>query len=233
MPRPLEALKSVALFALLATPALVFADAPNQSAMPPLAATPSEANNVRIVSIQEVVLDTSYATDFRSEHPQVTAGWLTVITVSDPNKSVLAPRALAEPLLVASGTSNANGAVWTESVEWFNHGFVSGHRVCFIPSPVNEKGALTHVLAGVRVWFGTPRLPESVDGAALEQERALADGANIPPTVVGKVSAALHLTNRDALIKSARQLIARFAPDEVQADGTAAAPVEPAAPAVK
>lgn len=231
MARSLDALKLVAAGAFVAMCTLTTAGASAQSAMPvvpALPATPSATVGVKIISIQGVVLGSSYATDFRSEHPQVIAGWLMVI---EADKAVLAPRSLAEPLVLASGTRSADGKVWTESVEWFNHGFASGHRVCFIPSPLNEQGVLTNELKGVRVWFGTPRLPESVDAAALEQERALADGASVAPTVVATASPTIHLADRDALISSARELIARFAPDEVQPD--AAAPVAPAVPALR
>lgn len=228
MAQHFDALKLAAAGALVAMCTFTTAGASAQSALPVLPAqpaTPSATVGVKIISIQGVVLDSSYATDFRSEHPQVIAGWLMVI---EADKAVLAPRSLAEPLLLASGTSGAGGKGWTESVEWFNHGFASGHRVCFIPSPVNEQGVLTNELKGVRVWFGTPRLPELTDAATLEQERALADGLSVPSTNMVKAAPTVRLANRDALIRLARELIAQFAADEVQADGAA-----PVAPAVK
>ena len=97
-------------------------------ALPALPATPSIDTVPMIVSLQPVTIKESYATDFRSEHQQVSSGWLMVIR---GDSRILAPRALAEPLLLASGTG-ADGSVWIESVEWFNHGFISGYRVCFI-----------------------------------------------------------------------------------------------------
>ncbi|MSR69930.1 MAG: hypothetical protein EXS17_06245 [Phycisphaerales bacterium] len=230
MAQTLASFKLVAACALLSTCAIALAGAPTQSALPVLPATPSAANSVKIVSIQGVVLGESYATDFRSEHPQVIAGWLLVIQA---DKAILAPRALAEPLVLASGAPDATGSSWIESVEWFNHGFASGHRVCFIPSPVNDKGLITHDVSGLRVWFGTPRLPESVDAATLEQERVLAEAANIQSTPLPKAAATVRLANREALMVAARALIARFAADEVQSDGVATAPVDPPAPAVK
>ena len=222
----------IALFAslTLAMPAGMTAAAqqvamPVISVMPALPVTPSTAAGVKVISMQGVVLAESYATDFRSEHPQVSGGWIIVI---EADKAVLAPRALAEPLVLASG------AKWIDSVEWFNHGFASGHRVCFVPSPVGEKGALARDTEGMRIWFGTPRLPESVDAAVLEQERALADAAKIQPTPPVTTAATVQLANRDALIASARELIAQYAPDEVQSESaTPAAPVAPVAPVAK
>ncbi len=174
---------------------------------PPLPVLPSAAHPIKVCSVQPVILDHSYPTDFRSEHSQVTGGWLLVI---EADKDILTPRALAEPLLLA------NGPHWVESVEWFNHGYTTGRRVCFVPAPVNEQGKLARDVDGLRLWFGSPRLPESVDAAALEQERALADAASIASTPVKRVDASARLADREALVAAARALVAREAPDEVQ-----------------
>lgn len=214
---------NLAVAAALSLASFAASSTAQQSVLPALPATPSAGLAVKIVSMQPVILRDAYPTDFRSERPQVSAGWLVVIRA---DSSVLAPRALAEPLLLASGPT------WIESVEWFNHGMVSGHRVCFVPSPVNEQGLLSHDLTGLRIWFGTPHLPESVDAAMLAQERALADAARMQPTAVGQVAVTANLANREALIAAARLLIARFAPDEVQTDGVAV-PVAPLVPAAR
>ena len=146
--------------------------------------------------------------------------------------AVLAPRAVAEPLLIASGED------WVESVEWFNHGSASGHRVCFIPSPVQEQGSPARTLNGLRVWFGTPQLPESVDGAVLKSEAVLANRIGIEAIPVEQVQAAIasssrvvRIDNRDALVEMARTMIARWSPDEVTGIAVPTAPATPPTPA--
>lgn len=194
-------------------------------ALPALPATPSIDTVPMIVSLQPVTIKESYATDFRSEHQQVSSGWLMVIR---GDSRILAPRALAEPLLLASGTA-ADGSVWIESVEWFNHGFISGYRVCFIPSTAQEKSRADRTAQGLRVWFGSPKLPESVDAKALQSELKEADRAGIVAGIAVKVegSAPKVLANRDELITTANALIARWAPDESQ-DGASTVPAAPA-----
>ena len=194
-------------------------------ALPALPATPSIDTVPMIVSLQPVTIKESYATDFRSEHQQVSSGWLMVIR---GDSRILAPRALAEPLLLASGTG-ADGSVWIESVEWFNHGFISGYRVCFIPSTAQEKSGADRTTQGLRVWFGSPKLPESVDAKALQSELKEADRAGIVAGIAVKVegSAPKVLANRDELITTANALIARWAPDESQ-DGASTVPAVPA-----
>ena len=194
-------------------------------ALPALPATPSIDTVPMIVSLQPVTIKESYATDFRSEHQQVSSGWLMVIR---GDSRILAPRALAEPLLLASGTG-ADGSVWIESVEWFNHGFISGYRVCFIPSTAQEKSGADRTTQGLRVWFGSPKLPESVDAKALQSELVLADRVGIVAASAVKieVSASKTLANREEIVTAANALIARWAPDESQ-DGALTVPAAPA-----
>lgn len=195
------------------------------SALPALPVTPSINTVPTIISLQPVTIKESYATDFRSEHSQVSSGWLMVIR---GGAAVLAPRALAEPLLLASGTT-ASGSVWTESIEWFNHGFVSGYRVCFIPCTVPQQSGADRTAQGLRVWFGSPKLPESVDAKTLQSELEQADRVGIVAANAVKVegSASKALANRDELVTAANALIARWAPDESQA-GESTVPAVPA-----
>ncbi|MDA1262701.1 MAG: hypothetical protein O3B75_07360 [Planctomycetota bacterium] len=220
---------------IAATSTIAFAQAANPvqnpaqnnpgPALPALPVTPSINTVPTIISLQPVTIKDSYATDFRSEHPQVSSGWLMVIR---GDSSILAPRALAEPLLLASGIS-AEGVVWIESVEWFNHGFISGYRVCFIPSTAEPQSGADRTTQGLRVWFGSPKLPESVDANTLQSELKEADRAGIVAASAVKVEGAAPkvLANRDELITAANALIARWAPDESQAEG-ASVPVAPA-----
>jgi hypothetical protein len=216
---------SAIAFAQVANPAQNPAQNNPGPALPALPATPSIDIVPMIVSLQPVTIKESYATDFRSEHQQVSSGWLMVIR---GDSRILAPRALAEPLLLASGTG-ADGSVWIESVEWFNHGFISGYRVCFIPSTAQEKSGADRTTQGLRVWFGSPKLPESVDAKALQSELKEADRAGIVAGIAVKVegSAPKVLANRDELVTTANALIARWAPDEIQ-DGTSTVPAVPA-----
>lgn len=211
---------------LLVATALSFAQGGAQAvaspgpALPALPVTPSINTVPTIISLQPITIKEPYATDFRSEHPQVSSGWLMVIR---GDAAVLAPRALAEPLLLASGSD------WIESVEWFNHGFATGYRVCFIPSTGEQHGGAPRTMEGLRVWFGSPQLPEIVDAKTLQSERALADRVGIVAASGVKIenSAAKTLANRDELVSAAKALIARWAPDESQAEA-ASVPVAPA-----
>lgn len=177
------------------------------SKLPELPPTPSVATVPTIVSVQRVALVTPYETDFRKERPQVTSGWLMVIK---GRADVMAPRALAQPLLLAGGTN------WTESVEWFNHGHESGHRVCFIPH-TSEASKKPDALASLRVWFGSAALPEATDATMLAAERTKADEAKIvaKPLPVAPSKPA-EFADREALVAAAQSLIARWSPDEVE-----------------
>ncbi len=200
--------------------------------LPALPVTPSIESVPTIVAIQAVTLEEAYQSDFRSERPLVRGGWLVTIR---GDKSILAPRALAEPLVLAGG------ADWTESVEWFNHGGLSGHRVCFIPAPVNAQGELARTTDGLRVWFGSARLPESVDAAVLQQERAAADNVGISAAHQSQLDAAskgsarqiVRIQDRDALIALAHSLISKWSPDESQEAAAALAPSAPPASDLK
>lgn len=214
---------SVATTALAASQVSPAREIQGESGIPALPQTPSPTTVPTIVMLRPVVLAKSYPTDFRADHASVTGGWLMVIKA---DSSILAPRSVAEPLLLAGGKN------WNESVEWFNHGYASGHRVCFIPSPVNDKGELAHSTESLQVWFGTPKLPESVTADELTAQRALADRAGITPVPAAQVAAATaagalgptQLDGRDALVAAAAELVAIWAPDESQV----AAPVAPA-----
>jgi len=193
--------------------------------LPELPKTPSASSTGQPVSVQWVQLAKPYPSDFRAERPLVRAGWLMVVRA---DSALLTPRSLAEPLLLAAGDG------WTASVEWMQHGHTSGHRVCFIPwvddsqpsgSP-ELRGSSESIkeranLRGLRIWFGTPELPERVDAAMLARERVLAQTSGLQPTPADRMPAAsadLTLADRDALVGRMRQLAAQWCPAEVEAE---------------
>ncbi|MSR28751.1 MAG: hypothetical protein EXS03_04140 [Phycisphaerales bacterium] len=197
-----------------------FADAADDtsvSALPALPPTPSRATVPTVVLLQRVELNTPYETDFRVERSKVTSGWLMVIT---GRADILAPRALAQPLLLAGGDG------WTESVEWFNHGESSLHRVCFIPQ-TTEASKAPLAAAHLRVWFGSPMLPEQVDAKTLVQESEKADAAGIVAANPAQAARPLaEFADRTALIEAVNALVKQYSPKETQAagDDPAAAP---------
>jgi len=190
---------------------------------PELPKTPSARTTVQPVLMQWVQLTQPYPTDFRAERPLVRAGWLVVIRA---DSALLSPRSLAEPLLLAS----ADG--WTASVEWMQHGATSGHRVCFVPwvdqpqPPVGADGRAPSdeskqraSLRGLRMWFGSPELPERVDAALLARERALADASGLQPLPNDRIPAAIAditLADRGALVARMRELATTWCPAEVE-----------------
>ena len=190
---------------------------------PELPKTPSARAAAQPVLMQWVQLTQPYPTDFRAERPLVRAGWLVVIRA---DSALLTPRSLAEPLLLAS----ADG--WTASVEWMQHGATSGHSVCFVPwvdqpqPPVGSDGRAPTdeskqraSLRGLRMWFGTPELPERVDAALLARERALADASGLQPLPKDRIptaSADITLADRSALVARMRELATIWCPAEVE-----------------
>lgn len=191
--------------------------------LPELPTTPSVRSAAQPVFVQWVELEQPYQSDFRAERPSVRAGWLVVVRAES---ALLTPRSLAEPLLLAAGDG------WTASVEWMQHGHTSGHRVCFIPFVEDAKRAgspsgsikARASLRGLRIWFGTPELPERVDAAMLTRELALAQANGLEPTRADQMpasSADLALADRGALVARMRQLAAKWCPAEVDIEASA------------
>jgi hypothetical protein len=187
------------------------------SALPTLPATPSQATRPVVIHVQEVTLEQEYETDFRKERSLVASGWLIVLR---GRGDVLAPRALAQPLLLADGEG------WIESVEWFNHGVPSGVRVAFIPR-TSDAAKAKQALAAARVWFGTPGLPEQVDARRLTEESARANSVGLARQRLATTAPALALKDREALLAAANALVKRHAESEASPE---VAPAVPAAP---
>jgi hypothetical protein len=184
---------SLRSFALVALPALCAAAA--SAAVPPVPATPAGVEDV--VYAAPFVLEEGYVSDWRLERPVVTRGHLVVLRV-EPD--LVYPRQTAEPVLYAG----------EQTVERLNVGYPSGYVVAIVPGTAD--------LAGAPIWFGTPRLPESVDAATVRAERSRAESAGISPIPPERIRSVLRkplaLADKSALLREAGALVQLYAPDE-------------------
>ena len=163
--------------------------------VPPVPPTPAAVED--IVYVAPFVLTHGFASDWRAERPLVTRGHLVVLKVAP---DLVYPRQTAEPVLYAGD----------QTVERLNVGYPSGYVVAIVP------GALE--LDRVPLWFGTPRLPESVDAAVVRAEQARAGEAGIRPPAAERVQAVLRprleLGDKSDLLREAAALVELYAPDE-------------------
>lgn len=189
------------------------APAPDVSQVPPLPGTPAPVT--RVVAAVPFIVDTPWRTDWRAEHPEVTHGWLVVLTAP---AGFLHPRQVADAVLYAGLTT----------AERLNHGTGSGHLVVVVPAservPGPGRAAEAIPLESMRLWFGTPALPEQVTAADVAREDALAAAAGIGPRSAAELTDALRkggapirVKDRQALLSAAAPLLARWAPDEAPA----------------
>jgi hypothetical protein len=180
-------------FALAALPALFPATA--TAGVPPVPATPAGVEDV--VYAAPFVLQQGYVSDWRLERPVVARGHLVVLRVAP---DLVYPRQTAEPVLYAG----------EQTVERLNVGYPSGYVVAIVPGTAD--------LARVPIWFGTPRLPESVDGGTVRAERSRAEAAGIAPVPPGRIRSVLRktleLADKSALLHEAGALVELYAPDE-------------------
>jgi hypothetical protein len=185
--------------------------------------TPAAVGN--LLYARPFTLEQGYEFEWRAERPTVRAGWLLVLNV-DP--ALVFPRQTAEPVLYVGKNTG----------ERVNIGYNSGHLVVVVPSDLNDKGEVALDLSQAMMWFGTPGLPEQVDAARVEAERAWAINAKIaafsPQTIeaaTAKGGATLNAANRDALRRAAAELMRTYAPDESElADIIGREPGAPADP---
>lgn len=169
---------------------------------------PTPAPVLDLISAQPIILNQPYAFDWSAERPQVSAGYLLVLSV---NPDYVFARQTEEPILfVGSGTA-----------ERINNGYESGKVVAFVPSAVDEKGQLTLDLKTSMIWFGTPGLPEQVDAAMAASEVTLAQRAGIQPFSAAKVNQALaaggnqlQLADKVQLLGEAGKAILAHSPQE-------------------
>ena len=100
----------------------------------------------------------------------MTRGWILIV---DADPALAYPRQAAEPVLYAG-----------DRAAWFARpGYPTGRYVAFVPGDLD--------LRTQPVWFGTPELPERIDAATVQRERALAAAARIGPFPEHVVRAAL------------------------------------------
>jgi hypothetical protein len=107
-----------------------------------------------------------------AERPMFHEGWLVQLRVADPARLV--------PLQVGQAVPYA-GAV---PLSAFNSDPVGGCLVAYLPGPVD--------LVGLPLFFGSSELPERVDAARGQQERALAEGRGVQPPSALELAAALQ-----------------------------------------
>jgi hypothetical protein len=176
------------------------------AAPPPVPSTPATAD--KLVYAQPVILEEAFEFEWRAEKPEVSAGYIIVLEV-DPD--MVYPRQTYQPVLYVDG----------QTVMRINVGYVSGRVVGFVPSDLKEDGTFELDLSKARIFFGSPALPEQVDAAAIEQEKASARAASIQTRPQQEVSEAMEkggevvtLKDRRAIYREAARLIQEYAPDE-------------------
>ena len=174
--------------------------------LPPLPATPAPTGKVHYA--ERVVLDESFAYEWRAERPEVAAGWLLVVDV-DP--ACVVPRQTEQPVLY----------VGKQVAMRYNVGFRAKRVVIFVPSALDANGELTLKLEDAPIWFGAPDLPERVDQNLIDAERAVADARGVTPRpaneltpLVDRQRAPRVLANRSELDRAAARLIIRYVPEE-------------------
>ncbi len=173
---------------------------------PALPHTPAAVKGLRYA--RPFTLEQGYEFEWRAERPTVKAGWLLVLEVES---ALVFPRQTAEPILYVGKTTG----------ERVNVGYESGRIVVIVPSDLNDQGEVALDLSEAMMWFGTPGLPEQVDAAKAEAERAAAIAARIAPFSAEAINAAraktgetLNAANRETLRHAAAELIKIHSPHE-------------------
>ena len=194
---------SLVVVAALALSSNVLADQP---AVP---STPAAVDD--ILYARTFTLEKGYAFDWSKERPLLTEGTLLVLQVKP---DLVFPRQAAEPVLY----------VGNRTAERINIGYRSGRVLAIVPGKVD--------LTRTPVWFGTPELPERVDGNIAQGELAVANAAGIKPFSAEQVRAAytrggkgITLADRDALRPLLAGLLAQYSSVETELIDTFNVPV--------
>ncbi len=176
---------------------------------PAVPSTPAAVED--ILYARPFTLEKGYNFDWSKERPLLTEGTLLVLKV-DP--ALVYARQVAEPVLY----------VGNRTAERVNIGYRSGRVIAIVPGHVD--------LRTTPIWFGTPELPERVNGGIVRAERALADEAGIRPFSADKVKAALarggeelKLAERDKLRPHFAALLQQYSPIETELIDTFNVPV--------
>jgi hypothetical protein len=128
------------------------------AAPPELPGTPLAAAD--LLYAREFSLAEGFAYLFSAEKPLVTSGWILILEV-DP--AIAYPRQQALPVLY----------VGDRTASYVARGYPSGRILAMVPGDVD--------LFNAPVWFGTPELPERVDGAVILKEAAMAREKGMGP----------------------------------------------------
>ena len=199
-------MKAITVFACLFCLAL-----PVLAGPPPIPATPAAVDE--LVYVQPFTLGNGFKFCWCAERPTVSSGTLLVLKV---DKDLVFPRQVAMPVLY----------VGDQTAEMVNFGHQSGHLIAIVPGEVD--------LTKAPVWFGTPDLPERVDAAKVQAERALAEKAGIKPFSAQQVKAAqakggarLTVADKSELLRGqVSRLILKYSPqDKHLAEGFQLRPV--------
>ncbi|MEQ8845806.1 MAG: hypothetical protein RIB58_13230 [Phycisphaerales bacterium] len=173
------------------------------AAPPQLPATPAPVQD--IVFAQPFTLDQGEVSNWRTERPNITSGYIIVLKV---NPDLVYPRQSAEPVLYVGDTT----------AQRLNVGYRSGHVVAVVGAELTGEQAMD--LSKVKIWFGTPELPERVDANRIAQESALADAAGIKPFSADKIgdllaqNETLSEPSMAGILNEVASLIRRFSPQE-------------------
>lgn len=173
------------------------------AAPPQVPATPAAVQD--IVFAQPFTLETGEVSNWRAERPTIESGYILVLKV---NPDLVYPRQSAEPVLYVGDTT----------AQRLNVGYRSGHVVAVVGAEITGDKAMD--LSKVKIWFGTPELPERVDANRIAQESALADAAGIKAFDAEKIGNLLAQTetlserNMNGIHDDVAALIRRFSPQE-------------------
>lgn len=173
------------------------------AAPPQTPATPAAVQD--IVFAQPFTLDQGEVSTWRAERPVVDSGYIIVLKV---NPDLVYPRQSAEPVLYVGDTT----------AQRMNVGYRSGYVVAVVGAEITGEQAMD--LSKVKIWFGTPELPERVDANRIAQESALADAAGIKAFSAEKISNLLAqnetLSERTmaGILDDVAAQIRRFSPQE-------------------
>lgn len=177
-------------------------------AAPVVVSTPATA--YRLLEARPFVLDEPYTCFDRAEQPEVRSGWVLALEVP-PGYAAL--RNGLMPVLY----------VGDQVAERWNSGEVSNRVVVTVPAPVDEVGEPKLDLASALVWFGRPELPERVDAARVDEERALAQDAGVASLAEAEVTEArvrggapLRVRDHSDLGRALADWVERHAPDEAE-----------------
>lgn len=173
------------------------------AAPPQVPATPAAVQD--IVFAQPFTLETGEVSTWRAERPMVESGYILVLKV---NPDLVYPRQSAEPVLYVGDTT----------AERMNVGYRSGFVVAVVGADITGEKAMD--LSKVKIWFGTPELPERVNANRIAQESALADAAGIKAFDADKIAALLDQNEtlseqtKAGILNEVAAQIRRFSPQE-------------------